>query len=50
LINNKYNGVTPAFVFWNLLHRYAKEGDLVVHPMCGRGAGILGLVWFSHFG
>ncbi|MCK4797587.1 MAG: DNA methylase [Spirochaetes bacterium] len=35
--NNKYNGVTPAFVIWNLLQRYTKEGDLVVDPMCGSG-------------
>ena len=38
--NNKYNGVTPAFVLWNLLHRYTKEGDLVVDPMCGSGTTI----------
>ena len=31
--NNKYNGVTPAQVIWNLLQRYTKEGDLVVDPM-----------------
>ncbi|MCD6112783.1 MAG: hypothetical protein J7J86_05895 [Bacteroidales bacterium] len=35
--NNKYNGVTPAFVIWNLLQRYTKEGDLVIDPMCGSG-------------
>ncbi len=35
--NNKYNGVTPAMVIWNLLQRYTKEGDLVVDPMCGSG-------------
>jgi DNA modification methylase len=35
--DNKYNGVTPAFVIWNLLQRYTKEGDLVVDPMCGSG-------------
>jgi DNA modification methylase len=35
--SNKYNGVTPAFVIWNLLQRYTKEGDLVVDPMCGSG-------------
>jgi len=35
--NNKYNGVTPAFVIWNLLQRYTKEGDLVVDPMSGSG-------------
>lgn len=38
--NNKYNGVTPAFVLWNLLQRYTKEGDLVVDPMCGSGTTI----------
>jgi len=27
--DNKYRGVTPAFVIWNLLQRYTKEGDLV---------------------
>lgn len=35
--NNKFSGVTPAFVIWNLLQRYTKEGDLVVDPMCGSG-------------
>jgi DNA modification methylase len=35
--NNKYNGVTPAFIIWNLLQRYTKEGDLVIDPMCGSG-------------
>ncbi|MEK7846140.1 MAG: class I SAM-dependent methyltransferase [Nitrospinota bacterium] len=38
--NNKFNGVTPAFVIWNLLQRYTKEGDLVVDPMCGSGTTI----------
>ncbi len=38
--NNKYNGVTPAMVIWNLLQRYTKEGDLVVDPMCGSGTAI----------
>ena len=38
--NNKYNGVTPAFVIWNLLQRYTKEGDWVVDPMCGSGTTI----------
>jgi DNA modification methylase len=38
--NNKYSGVTPAFVIWNLLQRYTKEGDLVVDPMCGSGTTI----------
>jgi DNA modification methylase len=38
--NNKFNGVTPAFVIWNLLQRYTNEGDLVVDPMCGSGTTI----------
>lgn len=38
--DNKYRGVTPAFVIWNLLRRYTKEGDLVVDPMCGSGTTI----------
>lgn len=38
--DNKYSGVTPAFVIWNLLLRYTKEGDLVVDPMCGSGTTI----------
>lgn len=35
--DNKYNGVTPAFIIWNLLKRYTKKNDLVVDPMCGSG-------------
>jgi len=38
--DNKYRGVTPASVIWNLLQRYTKEGDLVVDPMCGSGTTI----------
>ncbi len=38
--NNKFNGVTPAFVIWNLLQRYTKPEDLVVDPMCGSGTTI----------
>jgi len=38
--DNKYNGVTPAFIVWNLLQRYTKKGDLVVDPMCGSGTVI----------
>lgn len=38
--DNKYRGVTPAFLIWNLLQRYTKEGDLVVDPMCGSGTTI----------
>ncbi len=38
--DNKFRGVTPAFIIWNLLLRYTKEGDLVVDPMCGSGTTI----------
>jgi len=38
--NNKYSGVSPAFVIWNLVQRYTKEGDLIVDPMCGSGTTI----------
>lgn len=38
--SNKYRGVTPAFIIWNLLQRYTKEHDLVVDPMCGSGTTI----------
>lgn len=38
--DNKFNGVTPAFVIWNLLQRYTKPGDLVVDPMAGSGTTI----------
>lgn len=30
-------GRTPAWVVWNLLERYTREGDLVVDPFCGGG-------------
>lgn len=32
-----YEGRTPAWVIWNLLERYTREGDLVVDPFCGGG-------------
>jgi len=38
--DNKYSGVTPAFIIWNLIQRYTKENDLVVDPMCGSGTAI----------
>ncbi|HPB47629.1 MAG TPA: DNA methyltransferase, partial [Exilispira sp.] len=37
---NKYRGVTPAFIIWNLVRRYTKEDDLVIDPMCGSGTTI----------
>lgn len=38
--DNKYRGVTPAFIIWNLVQRYTKEGDLIIDPMCGSGTTI----------
>jgi len=38
--DNKFQGVTPAFIIWNLLQRYTKPGDLVVDPMAGSGTTI----------
>ncbi|MFH1560731.1 MAG: DNA methyltransferase [Chloroflexota bacterium] len=38
--NNKYAGVTPAFIIWNLVKRYTERDDLVVDPMCGSGTTI----------
>lgn len=36
----KFQGVTPAFIIWNMLQRYTKPGDLVVDPMAGSGTTI----------
>ena len=38
--DNRFNGVTPAFIIWNLIQRYTKKDDLVVDPMCGSGTTI----------
>ena len=38
--NNKYAGVTPAFIIWNLVQRYTRPGDLVVDPMAGSGTTV----------
>ena len=38
--DNKFNGVTPAFIIWNLIQRYTKKDDLVMDPMCGSGTTI----------
>ncbi len=38
--NNKFQGVTPAFIIWNMLQRYTKPRDLVVDPMAGSGTTI----------
>lgn len=38
--DNKYAGVTPALIIYNLIWRYTDPGDLVVDPMCGSGTTI----------
>jgi DNA modification methylase len=38
--NNKFQGVTPAFIIWNMIQRYTTPGDLVVDPMAGSGTTI----------
>lgn len=38
--NNKYPGVTPAFIIWNLVQRYTEPGDLVLDPMAGSGTTV----------
>jgi len=35
--HNKYPGVTPALIIFNLVWRYTNPGDLVVDPMAGSG-------------
>ena len=38
--SNKYAGVTPAFVIYNMIKRYTERGDLVLDPMAGSGTTI----------
>ena len=38
--DNRYPGVTPAGIIYNLIWRYTDPGDLVVDPMCGSGTTI----------
>jgi DNA modification methylase len=38
--NNKYAGVTPAFVIYNMVRRYTEPGDIVLDPMAGSGTTI----------
>ena len=38
--DNKYAGVTPALIIYNMIWRYTDVGDLVVDPMCGSGTTI----------
>ncbi|MEM4353507.1 MAG: DNA methyltransferase [Candidatus Caldarchaeum sp.] len=35
--DNKYPGVTPALIIYNMVWRYTDPGDLVVDPMAGSG-------------
>ncbi len=35
-----YVGATPAWVVWQLLSRYTREGDTILDPMCGSGTTI----------
>ena len=35
--NNKYAGVTPALIIYNMVWRYSDPWDLVLDPMCGSG-------------
>ncbi|MDQ3847368.1 MAG: methyltransferase domain-containing protein [Thermoproteota archaeon] len=38
--SNKYAGVTPAFVIYNMIKRYTEQGDIVLDPMAGSGTTI----------
>jgi len=38
--SNKYAGVTPAFVIYNMVRRYTEPGELVLDPMAGSGTTI----------
>jgi DNA modification methylase len=38
--SNKYAGVTPAFVIYNIVWRYTDPGDTVLDPMAGSGTTI----------
>jgi len=35
--DNKYPGVTPALIIYNMVWRYTDPGDLIVDPMAGSG-------------
>jgi DNA modification methylase len=38
--SNKYAGVTPAFVIYNMVWRYTEPGEVVLDPMAGSGTTI----------
>ena len=35
-----FQGVTPAYIVYNMIQRYSQPGDLVLDPMCGSGTTI----------
>lgn len=38
--DSKFQGVTPAFIIYNMVQRYTRPGDVVLDPMCGSGTTI----------
>jgi DNA modification methylase len=38
--DKNYVGATPAWVIWQLLTRYTREGDIILDPMVGSGTTI----------
>ncbi len=38
--NNKYPGVTPAFIIYNLIWRYTEPSEIVCDPMAGSGTTV----------
>ena len=38
--DNKYPGVTPELIIYNMIWRYSDPEDMVVDPMCGSGTTI----------
>ena len=38
--DSKFQGVTPAFIIYNMVQRYTQPGDVVLDPMCGSGTTI----------
>ena len=38
--DSKFQGVTPAFIIYNMIQRYTEPGDVVLDPMCGSGTTI----------
>ena len=38
--DSKFQGVTPAFIVYNMIQRYTEPGDVVLDPMCGSGTTI----------